>query len=350
MSATTEEWSSSMIITKHYQKPIFNLEAYMLINDVINGDNHIAGDPEKGILKDRAQKIKKALEGIRRELTVKDISLFTNFQNTQASIASCLLESFIKIIHIDDDDFIDKAVKKIEQFFTEPLSSISISRHLEMTYDQKKNDPLSETLKLRMNDHDKIELIKALREPQVYLTRIFAELSPLSEKLKKIANEYDFEISDKLDQDIIDFVFKNINYRYEGILTIVPSLYKYDSLIANIDDRDGGVTLLIGIALDFDNIRDFYFYDNMDQRIEYFVKAISDRSKMKIIEILKEKEAYNAQLADALGLKAPTISHHIDQMLNAGIISARRVNDRTYFRFNREKCLLIIDNLRKKFE
>ena len=112
-----------MIITEHYQKPIFNLEAYMLINDVINGDNHIAGDPEKGILKDRAQKIRKAIEDIRRELTVKDMSLFTNFQNTQASIASCLLESFIKIIHIDDDDFIDKTVKKIELSGIVPASS-----------------------------------------------------------------------------------------------------------------------------------------------------------------------------------------------------------------------------------
>ncbi len=339
-----------MIKAKYYPRPLYNLEAYMLIQDIVNEGRLIVNDSDSGIIKDVAKDIKKDIEDIKKDLDIKEISLFTNFKNAKASIASCLLESFIKIKHIDEDDFIDQVLKAIDDFFTKPLSTIALDTHLEMTYDQKDSDALNELLKLKLDDHDKLALISALHKPKETLEKIFKELAPISARFEILTKKYADELTKEIDQDVIEFIFRNVNYRYDGILDIIPSLYKYDSIITTIDDDDGDITLYLGIAINLDEIKNFDFYDDMDQRIEYFLKAINDRSKMKIIEILKEKEAYNAQLAEALNLKAPTISHHIDQMLNAGIISARRVNDRTYYRFNKEKCLLIIDNLRKKFE
>ncbi|MDW7733250.1 MAG: V4R domain-containing protein [Methanolobus sp.] len=57
---------------------------------------------------------------------------------------------------------------------------------------------------------------------------------------------------------------------------------------------------------------------------EEVAKIFSDRTRIKIIELLSEKELTNSQLAGLLNLSKPTISHHIRLLLDAGIVKISR--------------------------
>lgn len=58
---------------------------------------------------------------------------------------------------------------------------------------------------------------------------------------------------------------------------------------------------------------------------EEVAKIFSDGTRIKIIELLSEKELTNSQLAGLLNLSKPTISHHIRLLLNSGIVKVSRI-------------------------
>lgn len=58
---------------------------------------------------------------------------------------------------------------------------------------------------------------------------------------------------------------------------------------------------------------------------EEVAKIFSDRTRMKMIELLSEKELTNSQLAGLLNLSKPTISHHVRLLINAGIVKVSRI-------------------------
>lgn len=52
-------------------------------------------------------------------------------------------------------------------------------------------------------------------------------------------------------------------------------------------------------------------------------KALADASRLKIVGLLAQKPYSVEQLAAMLELKAPTISHHLARLAEAGLVSAR---------------------------
>jgi DNA-binding transcriptional ArsR family regulator len=54
-----------------------------------------------------------------------------------------------------------------------------------------------------------------------------------------------------------------------------------------------------------------------------FFKALADESRLKIIGLLAERRRSVDELADALGLKPPTVSHHLARLKEAGLVRMR---------------------------
>lgn len=54
------------------------------------------------------------------------------------------------------------------------------------------------------------------------------------------------------------------------------------------------------------------------------LKAIADETRLRILGLLAERPQSGKNLADALQLSAPTISHHMRRLLGAGIVSETR--------------------------
>ena len=54
-----------------------------------------------------------------------------------------------------------------------------------------------------------------------------------------------------------------------------------------------------------------------------FFKALSDINRLKIIGLLSKRELTVEQMAEMLGLRASTVSHHLSTLVKTGLVTAR---------------------------
>lgn len=341
-----------MIETLIYKEPLYVHESLEFISKRVNGMSYDK-TPRHSICS-IAEKLGTSLETLSQKVKISDPSLYRYFKNTHTSVAYCLLYSFNDILAMEDDNFVDKLSSDIEHFRNDKIDTLSLDNCLKIQKEPKSNDALDELLKLPLDDEDKIRLLKAIIKPKAYVEQIFADIDMVKRELAIIYRQ--LEMDDYLkffNKDNVRMLLDKVNVQYDDKISIIPSVVEYASMNIFLEDVDRAGTLMIrtGAAIDVDFIRDHnFFVEDMPEKIEQFVKIIGDKSKLKIIELLKDQEMYGAQLAEALKLKTPTISYHVDALMNAGIVSARRYNNRVYFSYDKKRTLEIIDNLRKMFE
>ena len=75
----------------------------------------------------------------------------------------------------------------------------------------------------------------------------------------------------------------------------------------------------------------------MNAELVVFFKALADANRLKIVGLLARREYSVEELAALLNLKAPTISHHLSKLAEAGLVSARAEGYYSIYRLmNRE--------------
>ncbi|WP_047980522.1 DUF2087 domain-containing protein [Ornithinibacillus contaminans] len=72
-------------------------------------------------------------------------------------------------------------------------------------------------------------------------------------------------------------------------------------------------------------------------RIVNFHKTIGDKTRIQIIELLKDGPLHGQALAGKLGLTPPTISYHVTKLREIDIIYQRRDKNTIYFHLNEKK-------------
>lgn len=64
------------------------------------------------------------------------------------------------------------------------------------------------------------------------------------------------------------------------------------------------------------------------------LKAIADETRLRILGLLAEEPRTGKQLADALQLTAPTISHHMRRLIDVGVVTEERDAQRHIYTLN----------------
>ncbi len=62
--------------------------------------------------------------------------------------------------------------------------------------------------------------------------------------------------------------------------------------------------------------------------------ALSDPNRQKIIDLLKKGERPVGELGGHLNITSPTLSHHLDILKRANLISARRQGQQIFYSLN----------------
>jgi len=76
--------------------------------------------------------------------------------------------------------------------------------------------------------------------------------------------------------------------------------------------------------------------DILEDLVEFY-KALSDRTRLRIVGLLAERPRYVQELADALGVSAPTVSHHLFRLRAAGLVAAGRQTTQVYYRLETDR-------------
>ena len=63
-------------------------------------------------------------------------------------------------------------------------------------------------------------------------------------------------------------------------------------------------------------------------------QALSDPNRQKVLDLLKKKEMAVSEIAAYLNITLPTLSHHLDILKRANLISSRRDGQRILYSLN----------------
>ncbi len=65
-------------------------------------------------------------------------------------------------------------------------------------------------------------------------------------------------------------------------------------------------------------------------------RALSDLTRIRILGLLAARSMYGQELAQALEVAPPTISHHMEPLVSAGLVKVRRENNYHYYELDSE--------------
>ncbi|MCA0969515.1 metalloregulator ArsR/SmtB family transcription factor [Halobacillus litoralis] len=73
------------------------------------------------------------------------------------------------------------------------------------------------------------------------------------------------------------------------------------------------------------------------EKMVSFHKALGDPTRLRIIALLRNGSLHGQALAERLSLSAPTISHHLKKLKDAGVVYTRRDRNTIYYYLNESK-------------
>ncbi|MEJ7685331.1 MAG: autorepressor SdpR family transcription factor [Segetibacter sp.] len=76
-----------------------------------------------------------------------------------------------------------------------------------------------------------------------------------------------------------------------------------------------------------------------------FFKALNDPTRREIRELLKERDMPAGEVADKFNISKPSISHHLDLLRQANLVTSRKEGQFVYYSIN----LTVMDELVKWF-
>ena len=85
------------------------------------------------------------------------------------------------------------------------------------------------------------------------------------------------------------------------------------------------------------------------ERIVKFGKVISDKSKVEILRFINHKSAYGKEIADALKLSTPTISYHVNALMQLGLVKTSIEANKVYYTINKEAIEKLLDEIKTFF-
>lgn len=79
------------------------------------------------------------------------------------------------------------------------------------------------------------------------------------------------------------------------------------------------------------------------------LKALSDSSKFEILQSLLVAPKYNLELAEELKLTPPTVSHHMNTLLDNGLVNVEKKEGKVYYTLSKDSLRDIIKELENIF-
>lgn len=82
-------------------------------------------------------------------------------------------------------------------------------------------------------------------------------------------------------------------------------------------------------------------------RISNVLKVVSDRTRLEILRELSIESGYGKTLAEKLKLTTSTISHHLDQLKEVGLVTEERIKNIKYFNVNKKEVEKVLKELKE---
>jgi len=123
-------------------------------------------------------------------------------------------------------------------------------------------------------------------------------------------------------QDLMGKKFKRVS-DYKNFI-FLPSYFGFHKCIRYFDED---TLIILKWINDTENKSD-------SDKLSSFVKVLSDKTRLEILEALSVKPYYGIELSEKFHVSRPTISHHLDQLNSMGLVHIERVKNTKYYTMN----------------
>lgn len=245
-------------------------------------------------------------------------------------------------------------VKKVDELL-EILSAIDPKDLIYMALSQKDEIYSNDILKLMeqikssktLEENEKEVLMELIENPIEFKQRFYLVMSQFYKKCYQdlepvILNELEQEkekIEKQFNDNPNDFFKKRFHMELKEQNQVIRIHTSYFRQIGfNYLEMNNEVMIIMGINSDYLNEDKV-----MKDKITKFLKILSDKKRMEILIHLNKRPWYVNELGDQLGLTAPTISYHMNFLMELDLVYFERDDHRLYYSLNKNKISELFD-------
>lgn len=283
-------------------------------------------------------------------------------QETVMSIAdSILMTDYEMLLHEVDRTAIKK---KFEADHGRSFLDCLVSDFLDIAAEEEQKLPLTMDGFMKVIDQSEMraemkwEVLRTYHHYEETVDRLFDVMEPLIDIMKPIYQEYQVHFQ-KFNafwgeacakgtfKEALEHAVK-LKIEDSNNIAVAPSWMGCNGIVMHASDAKPDTLVVMYIGLFFRDT-DFFFHKHKISREEMcsHLKLLSDPSKYEILCRVKDQARYGLQLAEHLNLTTATISHHVNALSNAGLVSLEKEANRVYYRMNKEQLGNLLDQLRE---
>lgn len=126
---------------------------------------------------------------------------------------------------------------------------------------------------------------------------------------------------------------------------ILPSYFAYPH-VANLDSPEQAFLIRPAqLTAQYAAIQTAASRYYTNQELALLFKALSDETRLAMLQQLVNRRMYGLEIAASLGLSQPTASHHLSSLVQANLLHIEKEGTYTYYSANREKIRQIVNDL-----
>lgn len=299
-------------------------------------------------------------EQIKKVVPVKEEfkKFFLPYNEKTACLADLMIYTFLQFHECDTLDFDKKLLHKFSTYDLQNFPYFSEVSTCGFLLDSTKPPrPFMQSIKeLELNDSYKMEICYAFYDFENHFRQLYSLFKETLELIQPILDQYldiqqnvyqNFQqlFNPESIQEILTFYFMPDDHQE---LYIYPSLSHHISVSLYVDENDLNAPYYFFAGVSVSHSQIFHnFFAPTKERVQNFLKVLSDPSKLEIVMLLKEKTYFGGELAKAMNLTTPTISHHMNQIIPLGFINIKKESNRVYYSLNKENLNSYLKQLHK---
>nr|WP_274601606.1 metalloregulator ArsR/SmtB family transcription factor [Clostridium rhizosphaerae] len=123
---------------------------------------------------------------------------------------------------------------------------------------------------------------------------------------------------------------KSWNYKLNIHLSLFLNIYFWTVNLHDYKEKQGWV--VVGIRT-----YKFFYQKEAFEKVDRFLKVLGDKRRVDIVKMLSHKPYYGYEIAAKLELTPATVNYHINLLMDAGILTFDREENKVYYTLNKDR-------------
>ncbi len=286
---------------------------------------------------------------------------FSTYSTGEGNLALTLIMSFYDpAIALWDDQMIH-IEKAFDAFCKEPrpdIAKLHLGNIIYENDDSPERDawPVEEQLdSTELSDQEKWILLRMLKRPDQHLHRLTQMLIPIKNLIAEnfsiiqpMLDDFTFRWREYFQQNMFSaFLSQCMGLEFgdnkDYTVHVYPYIFDSSTISLNMDEDEKNIYLKIGACMSEGvTVKTLPIKSN---HLLEGLKALSDKSKLAILDHIRNKRSYGQALAKETGLSTATISHHMSALINCGFIRMEKEDNRIYYQMDKDRLQRFLQHL-----